>query len=168
MPACAGPSPKSPSAFVGPGRMKAMEMLPGIKPETLTHLLIMGWNMPREKSLFVSILVLGAECFLFTFICLNVRLLSPSQLTTWLNYNQWKERQNVIHAGHSIYLYFWQNESASISQTVPSAQGGWICILLSCISLKRFPGMPSVCLDGLVPEHSPCAIRMHWIKSHSL
>lgn len=69
----------------------------------------------------------------------------------------------------SFFLFcFWQNESASISQIVPSAQGGWICILLSCISLKRFPGMPSVCLDGLLPEHSPSAIRMHWIKSHSL
>lgn len=65
-------------------------------------------------------------------------------------------------------FFFFQNESASISQIVPSAQGGWICILLSCISLKRFPWMPSVCLDGLLPEHSPSAIRMHWIKSPSL
>lgn len=68
----------------------------------------------------------------------------------------------------TFFFFFWQNESASISQIVPSAQGGWICILLSCISPKRFPGMPSVCLDGLLPEHSPSAIRMPWVKSHSL
>lgn len=64
--------------------------------------------------------------------------------------------------------FFEQNESASISQIVPSAQGGWICILLSCISLKIYHRMPSVRLDGLMPELSPYAIKMHWIKSYSL
>lgn len=68
----------------------------------------------------------------------------------------------------TLCTFFGQNESASMSQMVPRAQGGWICISLSCISLKRYPGMPSICLDGLMPVHSPCAIRTNQIKSYSL
>lgn len=95
--------------------MKAMGMLPGIKPEALTSSI--GWNMPQEESPVVPTLVLWAECFLPNFICLNLRLLSPSQLSTWhiFNYNRWKERQKAIHAVQSAYLFYAEWTSTHLS-----------------------------------------------------
>lgn len=43
-----------------------------------------------------------------------------------------------------------------------------ICILLSHISLSRYPGMPSICLDGLVPEQSPQECHNEcWVVSYN-